>query len=159
MKETAMGRKQQYAVALSEEERTRLRHFPNTGAAGARHLKRAPMGLLASEGKRAREIAQALHAALQTVRNMRKKYAAGGLEAALHARPRPGGTRTRTPQGEATLLALACSAPPEERPSWTLHRLADKLVDLEVVETLSDETGRRTLKKPGVNPGRQSRGV
>ena len=50
-----------------------------------------------------------------------KKYAAGGLETALHDRPRPGGARKLTPKGEATLIALACSDPPEERPSWTMQ--------------------------------------
>jgi transposase len=144
-----MGRKQHYAVTLSEEERTGLLHCINTGATGARHLKRAHRLLLAAEGKRDREIAQALHASLQTVRNIRKKYAVGGLETALHDRPRPGGARKLTPKGEATLIALACSAPPEERPSWTMQLLADKLIELNVVETLSDETVRRTLKKTG----------
>ena len=101
-----MGRKQHYAVTLSIEERTGVLHVINTGDTGARHLKRAPMLLLAS---------------LQTVRNIRKKYAAGGLETALHDRPRPGGARKLTPKGEATLIALACSDPPEERPSWTMQ--------------------------------------
>jgi transposase len=154
-----MGRKQQYAGTLSTEERTELLSFTNTGAAGARQLQRAHMLLLASEGKRDRDIAQALHASLQTVRNIRKKYADGGLETALHDRPRPGGARKLPPQGEATLLALACSAPPEERSSWTMQLLADKLIDLDVVDTISDETVRRTLKKTGVNRGRKSSGV
>lgn len=154
-----MGRKQQYAVTLSDAERTGLLRCINQGDRGARHLKRAHMLLLAAEGKRDRDIAQALHASLQTVRNIRKKYAAGGLEAALHDRPRPGGARKLTPKGEATLIALACSAPPEERSSWTMQRLADKLIELDLVETLSDETVRRTLKKTGLNRGRNSSGA
>jgi transposase len=159
MQETSMGRKQHYAVTLSDEERTGLLHCINTGATGARHLTRAPMLLLAAEGQRARAIAQALHAALQTVRNLRKKYAVGGLETALQDRPRPGGARKLTPKGAATLLALACSALPEERPSWTLQRLADKVIALHVVETLADETVRRTLKNTGFNPGSKSKGA
>lgn len=144
-----MGRTQQYAATLSNAERTRLLSFTNAGAAGARHLKRAHMLLLASEGKPDRDIAQALHASLQTVRNIRKKYAEGGLETALYDRPRPGGARKLTPKSEATLIALACSAPPEERVSWTMQLLADKLIELEVVDTISDETVRRALKKIG----------
>jgi transposase len=144
-----MGRKQQYPVPLSEEERTGLLRFINHGDRGARPLKRAHMLLLAAEGKRDRAIAQALHASLQTVRNIRKKYVAGGLESALHDRPRPGGARKLQPKGEATLIALACSAPPAERSSWTMQLLADKLIELDIVETLSDETVRRTLKKTG----------
>jgi transposase len=154
-----MGRHQQYAVTLSEEERTALLRFINQGDRGARPLKRAHMLLLAAEGKRDREIAQALHASLQTVRNMRKRYAAGGLETALHDRPRPGGARKLQPKGEATLIALACSAPPEERSSWTMQLLADKLIELDVVDTISDETVRRALKKTGLNHGKKSSGA
>jgi transposase len=149
LKETSMGRKQQYAITLSDEERTGLLRFINHGDRGARQLKRAHMLLLAAAGKRDREIAQALHASLQTVRNMQKKYAEGGLETALHDRPRPGDARKLTPQGEATLIALACSAPPEERSSGTMQLLAAKLIALDVVATLSDETVRRTRKKTG----------
>jgi transposase len=154
-----MGRKQQYTVTLSADERAGLLRFINQGDRGARQLKRAHMLLLAAEGKRDREIAQALHASLQTVRNIRKKYAEGGLETALHDRSRPGGERKLTPKGEATLIALACSAPPEERASWTMQLLADRLIALDIVDTISDETVRRTLKKTGLNRGRKSSGV
>ena len=144
-----MGRTQQYAATLSAEERSGLLSVINKGTMGARQLKRAHMLLRSAEGKSDREIAHALHTSLQTVRNIRKKYAARGRDAALSDRPRPGGTRKLTPKGEATLIALACSAPPAERPSWTMHLLADKLIALEVVDTISDETVRRALKKTG----------
>jgi transposase len=154
-----MGRQQQYTVTLSEEERTGLLRFINQGDRGARQLKRAHLLLLAAEGKRDHEIAQALHASLQTVRNIRKKYTEGGLETALHDRPRPGGERKLTPKGEATFMALACSAPPEERVSWTLQLLADRLIALDIVDTISDETVRQTLKKIGLTRGRKSSGA
>ena len=142
-----MGRSQQYTVCLSDEERTWLRHFINKGESGARPLKRAHLVWLASEGKSDREVAEALHASLQTIGNIRKKYAAGGLEMALQDRPRPGGARKLTAKGEATLIALACSDPPDGRADWTMQMLADKLIELEVVESISDETVRRTLTK------------
>lgn len=154
-----MGRKQQYSVTLSEEERAGLLTFINKGKTGTRQLKRAHMVLLSSEGKLDREVAAALHASLQTVRNMRKRYAEGGLEAALRERPRPGGARKLTAKGEATLIALACSAPPQGRPSWTMQLLADKLLELEVVDTISDETVRRALKKTRSSRGKKSSGV
>jgi transposase len=154
-----MGRKQQYAVSLSEEERMWLLAFINKGEAGARPLKRAHMLLLSSEGKVDREVAEALHATLQTVGNIRKKYTEGGLARALHDRPRPGGDRTLSAKGEATLIALAWSAPPEEHTGWTMQLLADKLSALEIVDTISDETIRRTLKKTGLNRGRKSSGA
>jgi transposase len=158
-KETSMGRTQQYSVPLSEEERVGLLPFINKGKTGTRQLKRAHMVLLSSEGTPDREVAAALHASLQTVRNLRKKYAAGGLEAALHDRPRPGSARKLTTKGEATLIALACSAPPSGRPSWTMPLLADTLLELEVVDTISDETVRRTLKKTRASRGKKSSGA
>jgi hypothetical protein len=154
-----MGRPQQYAVTLSDEERTWLLTFSNQGETGARPLKRAHMLLLSSAGQTDREVAEALHAALQTGGHMRKKYAAGGLERALYARPRPGGARKLTGQADATLLALACRTPPDGRVSWTMQLVADTLVALEVVEALSDETVRRTLKKTRANRGRKNSGA
>jgi transposase len=158
-KETAMGRKPQHSVLLNEEARAWLLTFINKGDTGARKLKRAHMLLLSSEGKPDREVAEALHTAPQTVSNIRTKYATGGLETALHDRPRPGGARKLPLKGEATLIALACSDPPAGHPSWTMHLLADKLIDLEVVDSISDETVRRTLKKPRSNRGRKSSGA
>jgi transposase len=142
-----MGRHQQYLVPLDEEERNWLLSCINKGDCGARTLKRAHILLLASDGKNDRQIAEALHACAQTVRNIRRKYAEGGLQAALHDRPRPGGERKLTAKGEATLIALACSDPPDGRVDWTMQMLADKLIELELVESISDETVRRTLKK------------
>jgi hypothetical protein len=78
---------------------------------------------------------------------MRRKYADGGLEAALSDRPRPGGARKLTATGEATRLALACSDPPDGRVDWTMQMLADKLIERTLVASISDETVRRTLKK------------
>jgi transposase len=142
-----MGRRQQYPVPLDEEERNWLLTFINKGDSSARKLKRAHMLLLASEGQNDREIAEALHACTKTVGNIRRKYADGGLEAALSDRPRPGGERKLTATGEATLIALACSDPPDGRVDWTMQLLADKLIELKLVESISDETVRRTLKK------------
>ena len=154
-----MGRHQQYPVPLDEEERHWLLTFINKGESGARELKRAHMLLLASEGKTDREVAEALHASPQSVGKIRRKYAAGGLQAALHDRPRPGGERKLTAKGEALLIALACSDPPEGRVDWTMQMLADKLIELEVVEAISDETVRRTLKKTSANRGRKNSGA
>jgi transposase len=117
------------------------------------------MLLLASEGKNDREVAEALHTCAQTVGNMRRKYADGGLEAALSDRPRPGGARKLTATGEATRLALACSDPPDGRVDWTMQMLADKLIERTLVASISDETVRRTLKKTSGNRGRRNRGA
>jgi hypothetical protein len=77
-----------------------------------------------------------------------------GLEAALH-RKRPTGRQYRKLDGrqEAHLIAVACSAPPRGRNRWTLKLLADKLVELEIVESIGTETVRRTLKKTNLSLG------
>jgi transposase len=159
IKETYMGRHQQFPVPLDEEERHWLLTFINKGDSGVRKLKRAHMLLLASEGKNDRQVAEALHACPQSVGNIRRKYAQGGIEAALNDRPRPGGERKLTAKGEATLMALACSDPPDGRVDWTMQMLADKLIELNLVESISDETVRRTLKKTSSNRGRKSSGA
>jgi len=88
-----------------------------------------------------------------TVERVRKRFVEEGLEASLSERPRPGATRKLDGHQEAYLVALASSHPPEGKRRWTMQMLADKLVRLEVVEEISDETVERTLKK-----GASSRG-
>jgi transposase len=95
------------------------------------------------------QIAEALQCGKGTVQNIRHRYLDEGLEAALAERPRPGAsTRPKiTGEIEAQLIAAACSAPPEGRARWTLRLLADKLVELELVESVSCDTIHRVLKR------------
>ena len=93
-----------------------------------------------------------------TVLNIRRRFAVGGIEAALYDKPRPGAVPKLDGKQEALLVALACSQP-DDRESWTMQLLADKLVELKVVEAISDETVRRTLKKTSLSRGRSSSGV
>ena len=134
-------------MSLCAEDRTWRLSFIHTGAAGARQLKRAHLLLLASAGKAAREVAEALHAALQPVGNIRKQSGAGGLAMALQERPCPGGARQLTATAAAPFMALACRAPPAARVSWTMHLVADTRSALEVGATVAAETVRRTRKK------------
>jgi len=99
-------------------------------------------------------IAEALEVGLSTVHRVRQAYVEEGLEAALH-RKRPTGRQYRKLDGaqEAHLVALACSPPPEGRPRWTLKLLADRLVELQVVDGISPECVRTTLKKTISSPG------
>jgi hypothetical protein len=90
---------------------------------------------------------------------IRKRFVDEGLEAALCERPRPGGQRKLDGKQEAFLIALACSTPPQGRTSWTMQLLAAKLVELQVIDAISDETVRRTLKKTSSSRGRRRRGV
>jgi hypothetical protein len=90
----------------------------------------------------------------RTVARVRARYVAAGLDAAIYRKPPARSYRRRLDgEQEAHLVALACSAPPEGRKRWTLRLLADRLVELEVVESVSYETVRQALKQTGSSRG------
>jgi transposase len=103
--------------------------------------------LKAAEGWTDEQIVAALDTSLSTVERTRKRFVEGGLAKALHENPRPGAQRKLDGRGEAYLIALACSEPPEDQQHWTLRVLADRLVALGIVDRVSHETVRQTLKK------------
>ena len=142
-----------YVVDLNEQEKERLEDLTTKGKSGARKIRRARILLLAEEGYIDEEIARALGAAVTTVERIRKRLVEEGLEAALSERPRPGAARKLNGHQEAYLVALACSDPPEGKKRWSMQLLADRLVELGVVDEISDETVRRTLKKGTSNRG------
>lgn len=154
-----MGRPKTYVVQLSTEERDRLRGLTRKGRTAARTLRRAQILLLSDEGVPDTEIAATVHVGLSTVHRTRQRQSTGGLDSALHERPRPGGAPKLDAKQEAFLIALACSAPPDERTTWTMQLLADRLVTLGVVDAISDETVRRTMKKTCSSPGSASNGA
>src|SRR5918992_1777137 len=156
-REGAMAKK--YLVTLADDEREQLLAMTKRGTVAARQVNRAHILLHAHAGATDEVIAHALHLGTATVERTRKRFVEEGLEAALAERPRPGGRRKLEGKPEAFLIALACSAPPDERPRWTLQLLADKLVELRLVESISDETIRRTLKKTCSSRGRDKNGV
>jgi transposase len=152
-------RKTEYAVELTEGERARLRTLVGRGTAPARALTRARILLKANQGEGGAAwadaaIAGALEVHPTTVARVRRAYAEDGLEAAL-TRKAPDRVYPRALDGaaEARLVALACGDPPEGRERWTLRLLADELVRLEVVEAVSHETVRRTLKQTSSSRG------
>ena len=143
-----------YVVDLSEEERERLEAITTKGESKARRLRRAHILLLADEGLLDKEIAWAMNAAVTTVeRTQKKRFVEEGLKAALSERSRPGARRRLDGRQEAYLVALACSDPPEGKKRWSMQLLADRLVEVGMVEQISDETVRRTLKKGTLNRG------
>ena len=148
-----MPKPKTHRVILTDDERRRLRDFTTAGVASARELRRARVLLLADEGRRDAAIADAAGCCVATVERVRKRCAVEGVEAALVDRPRPGAAPLLDGKAEAALVALACTAPPEEREAWTMQLLADRLVALDVVARISDETVRRTLKKTTSSPG------
>jgi len=142
-----------YTVGLSDEERTRLREMVRKGNLSARKLNRAHILLSADERALDATTAKSLHVDVATVERTRKRFVEGGLDWALNERPRPGAKLKLDGKQEAHLIALACSAPPEGRQRWTMQLPTDRLVKLGVVDTISDETVRRTLKRGTSNPG------
>jgi transposase len=136
-----------YLVSLTDAERESLLRLTKKGSVAARKLARAHVLLQADAGATDETIAQALHLGTATVERIRKRFVEGGVDAALSERSRPGGKRKLDGKAEATLIAWSCSTPPDDRKQWTMQLLADKLIELKVVEAISDETVRRVLKK------------
>jgi transposase len=136
---------------LTKEEREELLELTRKGKSSARKVKRAHILLLANEGKTDKAIEEALHVGVATVERIRKRLVLEGLPAALNDRPRPGSGCKLDAKGEAILEMLAQSKPPEGRKRWTMQLLADRLVELKVVDSISGETVRRMVKKSGSN--------
>lgn len=146
--------KKVYVVDLTCEERDELLGLLKGGRAQVRKTNRARVLLLADEGRTDEDIAEALLTSVSTVERTRRRFVEGGLGRALEEAPRPsGGQRKLDGRQEAHLVALACSDPPEGRQRWTMQLLADRMVEVGMVEEISDETVRRTLKR-----GTSSRG-
>jgi transposase len=146
-----MALKDKFIVRLTSDQRQELEKLATTGKRSAAIITRARILLKAdaeSDGWPDDRIAQALDTSDGTVARIRKKFVQQGLEAALQ-RKRPSGRQYRKLDGaqEARLAALACSPPPEGQARWTMKLLADKLVELEVVESIDPATVCRTLKK------------
>ena len=142
-----------YRVKLTPEERAQLGELPSKGKAAARTLTHARILLKVDEGvagPRLTEeaIAEALDVNRSTVERVRIRCVEEGFEAALRPRPsRQLHPRKLDGRQEAHLVTLACSPAPNGHGRWTLRLLADKLVELEIVDGISHETVRQTLKK------------
>lgn len=145
-----------YRVTLTEEERQSLEHLISRGKGAARKLLHARILLKADEavGWGDEKISDALDVSLSTIGRVRQRFVEEGVAAALE-RKAPNRVYQRRLDGEqeAHLVALVCSPPPEDRGRWTLKLLAEKMVELEYVESVAPETVRQTLKKMNSSPG------
>jgi transposase len=141
-----------YIVDLTERERSCLLNIVKTGKRSSRKVNRARILLLADEERTDREIAAVLHTSVPTVQRTRQRFVEGNLENALNERRRCGRPKKLKEEGKAVLIALARGVPPAGRKKWTTYLLADKLVEREVVDDISDETIRRALKEEGIKP-------
>lgn len=134
-------------IQLTSEDRKELIHLTRKGKTSARKINRARILLMSDEGKPDGEIREALGISQTTIWRTRKRYLEGGLDWSLNEQPRPGAPPKLDGKQEAFLVALACSDAPVGRESWTMQLLANRLVELGVVESISDETVRLVLKK------------
>jgi hypothetical protein len=157
--------RKRYAVELTEDERGYLKGLIAAGTAPARKLTHARILLKADQapggpGWVDDAIAEAVEVSQPTVFRVRRQCVEQGVEAALNRRP-PTRVYERKLSGEqeARLVALSCSAPPEGQARWSLRLLADKLVELEIVEAVSYQTVRRVLLKTSSSRGRRSSGA
>ena len=147
-----MSPQSKVVVCLTDEQRAILTQFTRTGTHSPRSLVRAKVLLLAdANGPQAwpdEKIAEHLETSRMTVMRVRQQFVAEGLDATLH-RKKPTGRQYRKLDGkqEAQLVALACSKAPKGQARWTMKLLADKLVEMEVVESIDPATVWRTLKK------------
>ena len=147
--------RKRYVVDLSEQERASLRTLIGQGTASARALTHARILLKANQGEAGQgctdqAIADALEVHPTTVARVRQLYVTAGLGAAVYRKaPERAYRRTLDGEQEARLVALACSTPPAGRTRWTLRLLAERLVVLEVVDSVSYETVRQALKQTG----------
>lgn len=140
-----------YIVRLTNEEREELGRLVRTGKAAAQKIRRANILLKTDAngpGWTDQHIAEAFGCRVRTIEKLRQRCVEDGVETAVSGKP---SSRTYARKldgaGEARLIALACSEPPEGRARWTLHLLGDKLVELRIIDSISHETVRQTLKK------------
>src|SRR5207302_2415249 len=151
---------QKYKVNLSKAERDSLQELIQDEAPRSRRVKHAKILLESDLGKSAARVADWVGVGHSTVERTRQRYTEGGVEAALNDKPRPGGLPKLDGVQQAFVIALACSDTPDGQERWSMQLLADKIVELGVVEQpVSHDTIRRVLKKTTSSPGSNNNGV
>lgn len=141
-----MSRKS-YCVKLSEHERQNLQKIVESGKDKARKITRCRILLLADKGKTDQEISDALGVCLATIFNIRRRYSKQELERAIGEAARSGQPPKFKGKTMAKITAIACSKPPEGRAKWSLRLLADRVVELDIVDSISYVSVHNILKK------------
>ena len=137
-----------YHVELAAAERQRLQAILSGGQHASRTIRRVQILLKSDQGLSDSEIAEDLEVSIPTIERVRKRFVEEGLEKLLrHRWSRSSAPRKMDGEKEAYLIALACSKAPEGRARWTMELLADKMIELKIVDSISDTTVFRTLKK------------
>ena len=143
--------RKQKSVRLTNKVRKVLQEMVSKGKEKARTLTRCRILLLADKGESDSGIIKALGITRNTIRQIRQRYIKEGVSAAIHERPRPGAPNKFSGKQMAQITALACSKAPEGRSRWSLRLLADKVVELNLVDGISYKTIERTLKKTNLS--------
>jgi transposase len=160
-----MSRAQRVEVRLSAEERRELEEMVKKMVCGERKYKRARTLLLLdrSQGRKrsGKEVAEEVDLRPGTVGKIAQRYEAGGVAGAMEELPRPGRGVKITGEVEAQLIALACQKPEagSGQAKWTMRMLADRLVELGLVDSISHVAVMNRLKKTRSNPGRSKAGA
>lgn len=147
-----------HVVHLTEDQRVALDHRER-GPLTRRERSRVQVLLRADAGETDADIADEVGVSLGTVANIRRRFAGAGLEAALTDKPRPGAAPLLDGKAEAVVIALACSPTPDGAARWSARLLANRLVELAVVEAVSEDTILRVLKKATSSRGRRRAGA
>ncbi len=140
-----------HCVKLKKHAREYLQKIVESGEDKARKITRCRVLLLADKGKTDQEISDALNVCLATIFNIRRRYCKGGLERAINEDARSGQPQKFKGKTMAKITALACSQPPEGRAQWSLRLLADRVIELDIVETISHVSVHNILKKTNSN--------
>lgn len=146
-------------VRLTDEQRVDVTRRLEADALNGRQRRRHEILLLADQGQTDEQIAQATGASRSTVERVRQRFAAEGLETALRERRRCGAPAKLDGKQEALLIALACSDAPQGQAKWTARLLANRAVEMEIVESISESSVRRLLKKTRSSRGKSVRGA
>ena len=142
-----------HRVSLTDRDRQELTGYLRKGVHAARMLNRVRVLLLADAGRSDEATAAQVGLSRATVYNIRRRFAAEGLDASLREKPRPGKKPKVTARVESKLCSIVCSDPPRGHSRWTLRLLADRLVELEVVDSISHTAVADALKKMNLSLG------
>jgi transposase len=148
-----------FRLRLTDQERQQARRFVTTGKVKSRCLQRVIVLLKWDAGLDAKQIKAQVPVSLPTIYNVYHRYQDGELSAVIEEKAVAGQPPKLDARGEATLLALACAEAPVGNTSWTMQMLADKLVEMKVVESISDECVRVRLKKVASSRGSHDSGA
>ena len=143
--------KKKYNVKLKAKDQNQLKQHLSKGQDSARKLNRCRLLLLAHEGKTDEQICDAIGISMATAANVRRRFCQEGFDSALNEKPRCGAPKKFEGKTRAKITAVACSKPPKGRSRWTLRLLADRLVELDIVDDISFKSVGNILKKTNSN--------